>query len=97
MVCRLERTLFYRVKLDALDLDLKNRRKSGNRAILFSLGILDADLLSIESAINGRVDVLWTMRYINLNIAPPFLFGSGASCSGDVGSGSTIEETDDCQ
>lgn len=93
----LERALLHGVELNALHLNLQDRGNIGDRSVLFGLCIVNADLLHIERAIDGSVYIARPARYIDLDIAPPFLFGSGASCSGDIGSGSTIEETDNCQ
>lgn len=75
MMCRLERTLLHRVKLDSLHLDLQDGRNPGDRAKLFCLTVLDTDLLSIESSIDGGIDISRTTSYINFDVAPSFILG----------------------
>lgn len=91
MVSRLERALLHRIKLNPLNLNLQNRREPSDRPILLGFGVLDADFLSIESPINGSIDIPRSTSNIDFDITPTFLLGSNANFSGNVGPSLTIE------
>lgn len=94
MVCRLERALLHRVKLNPLNLDLQNRGQPSDRSELFGFGILDTDFLSIKGTVDGSVDIPRATGDIDFDIAPSFVLGSCSFFGRDIGPSLTIEQTE---
>lgn len=62
------------IELNPLHLDLQDRWQLANGTKLLHEGIIHKDLLHIESAVNGRVDVSRARSNINFDVGPNLLF-----------------------